>query len=221
MNKKVGFIAGGVVIVAVFAAVISLVLLRQPESPVQEPNLAGTWKVYQNAGDRLSDEFLTFTADSVDYYKGDVETPFASATYEVKGTTLTIEALGKEFTVRVLSNNQVVLTEPNTIEWKLHRIAENEITGATLPKDTLVGSWNCVMMAGEVRENEVLDFTETTITDTRDGKTFLSTSYAWIAGQTITLDDPSMVFLVYRPSADVVILYDTNDGYLWELHKSN
>jgi len=221
MNKKVGFIAGGVVIVAVFAAVIAFVLLRQPEGLTQEPNLIGTWKVYQNADKRLSDEFLTFTANSVDYYKGGVETPFTSATYEMEGTTLTIEALGKEFTVRVLSDHQVILTQPNTIEWKLHRIAENEKMGATLPENTLVGSWDCVMMAGEKRENEVLEFTEATITDTRDGKTFLSTSYAWTAGQTIALEDPSIVFQVYCPSEDVAMLYDINDGYLWELHKSS
>ena len=71
-------------------------------------------------------------------------------------------------------------------------------------------------MAGEPKENEVMTFTDTKITDTRNGEEYLSSQYELTSGHSLKLNDISKEFYVYK-NANAMLLIDKVDGYVWEL----
>ncbi len=72
-------------------------------------------------------------------YRDGAETPFLSTTFTLNdGTTLRMEDIGKEFAVQQVSENNVILVEPNTMEWKMFRVSANGVYPADFSIDSIL-----------------------------------------------------------------------------------
>jgi len=73
-KKPLWLVLGGVVIIAVFAVAISLILSSKKNeanlNSNQKLDLKGVWLVYQYLDNKINDEFMVFTEDTVADYRG-------------------------------------------------------------------------------------------------------------------------------------------------------
>ncbi len=219
MKKKIGLIAGGVVIVAVAIIVIVLIKIGYENNDALEVNLKSTWVVYQYGADKIDNEYMIFTENKVsDYRDGNVE-PFVKSSYTYKDGLLNMPEISREFTIKVISDYNIVLVEPNTKEWKMVRVASSDEPIKKIGAKDIVGDYTVISVAGEKRNNEFMSFTGSSLVDTRDGKEYLACDY--------TLDSETHLlhanqidkdFLVYM-NGNYLLMIDISDRYVWELAK--
>ncbi len=217
MKKKGLIIAGGILIIAVVVAVVCFIITGDSGSnPTSTVELEGTWCVYQYAENKIDNEFMVFNNSSVSDYRDGNEDPYITSSYTYENGKLTMPEISKEFTVRVVSDSNIILVEPDTREWKMIKVSNGDRDINDLTASDLVGEYTVVMMAGEQRSNEVMVFTDSTFTDTRDGEEYLSCKYELTSSNLLKASDISKEYYVYKNS-NVLILIDKADGYVWEL----
>lgn len=216
MKKKSLVIAGGVFIVAVLAVVIAFVITRGNNITASEVDLNGTWCVYQYAENKIDNEFMVFNEGTVSDFRDGKEEPYITSSYTYENGTLVMAEIAKEFAVRVISDNNIILVEPDTREWKMIKVSNGDRDVKELTPADLTGEYTVVSVAGEPRENEVMVFTDTKITDTRNGEEYLASQYELISGHSLKLNDISKEFYVYK-NANTIMFIDKADGYVWEL----
>lgn len=219
--KKGMYIAGGIVIV-VAIALISVFLLTTGAPEAETIDLTGVWKVYRHGDDLIDNEYMVFEGSQVADYRDGAETPFLSATFTSNdGTTLRMEDIGKEFAVRQVSENNVILVEPNTMEWKMFRVSANGVQPADFNRDFMIGKWSVILYAGQAKTDEVMEFTDTALADYRNGELYMTGEYVWNADGTFEVPSIGHTFAPYVVDEDSLILHDLTDGYLWELECNN
>lgn len=216
MKKKSLVIAGGVFIVAVLAVVIAFVITRGNNITASEVDLNGTWCVYQYCENKIDNEFMVFNEGTVSDFRDGKEEPYITSSYTYENGTLVMAEIAKEFAVRVISDNNIILVEPDTREWKMIKVSNGDRDVKELTPADLTGEYTVVSVAGEPRENEVMVFTDTKITDTRNGEEYLASQYELISGHSLKLNDISKEFYVYK-NANTIMFIDKADGYVWEL----
>ena len=221
MKKKGLLIAGGALILVVIIAIaIFLAATAKPADPTID--LTGIWKVYRYGDDVISSEYMIFDSEQVSDYRDGAAEPFISSSYTwVDSTTISMEQNKRTFTVRQVSENNVILVEPNTIEWKMFRVSANGVQPGDFDPAALPGKWNVVMHAGQAITNESMEFTETALTDYRDGAVYLESEYIWNEDGTLTATGLNHTFEVYASDDNTIILFDLTDGYLWELENAS
>ena len=222
-KKPLWLVLGGVVIIAVFAVAISLILSSKKNednlNSNQKLDLKGVWLVYQYLDNKINDEFMVFTEDTVADYRGGKQEPFASSSYTFADGKLSMPDISKEFTVRIISDNCVFLVEPDTREWKLARVASSLDSIPEVTASSLAGEYDVVCVVGEKRNNEVMVFDETSLTDYRDGKEYLKCDYSLDeSGRLLHAIDIGQDFLVYLNSNSLILIEDQT-RYVWELKK--
>ncbi len=215
--KKGMYIAGGIVIV-VAIALISVFLLSTGAPKAEVVDLTGIWKVYRCGDDLIDNEYMVFEENHVADYRDGAEEPFLSAAYTLSdGTTLRMEDIGKEFAVRQVSKNNVILVEPNTMEWKMFRVTENGVQPANFNREAIIGKWTVVMHAGQVKTDEIMEFTDAAMADYRSEELYIEGEYVWNEDGTFAVPVIGHTFAPYMAGEDTIILHDLTDGYLWEL----
>ena len=216
MKKKSLVIAGGVFIVVVLAVVIAFVIIGGNNTSALEVDLNGTWCVYQYAENKIDNEFMVFNEGVVSDFRDGKEDPYITSSYTYENGTLVMAEISKEFTVRVISDNNIILVEPDTREWKMIKVSNGDRDIKELTPADLIGEYTVVSVAGEPRENEVMTFSDTKITDTRNDEEYLASQYELTSGHSLILNDISKEFYVYK-NANAMLLIDKVDGYVWEL----
>ena len=219
MNQKVR-IGIGLVFIACVVGIVSYILFsgngEEIPSESKEISLAGTWRVYQYIGQNVDNEFMVFDEDNVDDYRDGVQEPYASSTYSYENGELSMPDISKEFTVRILTKNHIILVEPNSYEWRMIKVANGGEDIQDVTAADLMGEYDVTMVAGEPRDSETMTFTETDFTDVRDGKEYLSSKYEMLTSHIINAIGISKEFDVYQ-NGDALMLIDRVDGYAWEL----
>ena len=172
--------------------------------------------MYQYIGQNVEDELMVFNEDSVADYRDGVQEPYASSTYTYENGTLNMPDISREFTVRILTENHIILVEPNSYEWRMIKIADGGEKVQDVTAAGLVGEYDVIMVAGEPRESETMTFTETDFTDIRDGEEYLSSEYELLTSHILHAVGISKEFDVYQ-NGDALMLVDRVDGYAWEL----
>ena len=82
----------------------------------------------------------------------------------------------------------------------------------------LVGEYDVLLVAGEKRTDAIIAFTDTTLTDTRNGEVFLSCNYELNSGHLLNAPEISKEFTAYKNGSSLMLI-DNTDGYIWELKK--
>lgn len=217
MKKKGLIIAGGILIVAVIVAVVCFIITGDKgNTPTSTVELDGTWCVYQYAENKIDNEFMVFNNGSVSDYRDGNEDPYITSSYTYENGNLVMPEISKEFTVRVVSDNNIILVEPDTREWKMIKVSKGDRDFKNLTASDLVGEYAVVMVAGEKRSNEVMAFTDSTLTDTRDGEKYISCSYEIVSGHLLKAADISKEFYIYK-NDNILMLIEKDEGYVWEL----
>ena len=78
----------------------------------------------------------------------------------------------------------------------------------------MVGEYDVVMVAGEKRSNEVMAFTDSNLTDTRDGEKYISCNYEIVSGHLLKAVDISKEFYIYK-NGNILIFNDTTKDFLY------
>ncbi len=219
MKKKGLIIAGGILIIAVVAAVVCFIITGDNDSnSVSTVELDGTWCVYQYAENKIDNEFMVFNNGSVSDYRDGNEEPYITSSYTYENEKLVMPEISKEFTVRAVSDNNIILVGPDTREWKMIKVSNGDRDIKDLTASDLVGEYTVVMMASEQRSNEVMVFTDSTFTDSRDGEEYLSCKYELTSSHLLKASEISKEYYVYK-NGNVLMFIDKADGYVWELRE--
>lgn len=217
MKKKGLIIAGGIFIIAVMVAVICFIITGGSGSnPTSTVKLDGTWHVYQYGENKIDNEYMVFNNGSISDYRDGNEDPYITSSYTYENGKLIMPEISKEFTVRVVSDNNIILVEPDTREWKMIKVSDGDRDYKALTPADLVGEYDVVMVAGEKRTNEVMTFTDSNLTDTRDGAKYISCNYEIVSGHLLKAPDISKEFYIYK-NGSVLMLIEKDEGYVWEL----
>lgn len=219
MKKKIALIVGCVLIVAVAIIVVILIKLGYGNNGDLSLNLESTWIVYQYGADKVDDEYMIFTEDEVLDYRDKKAEPFVKSSYTYKDGLLNMPEINKKFTIKIISNNNIVLVEPDTKEWKMLRVASSDGNIKKIGTKDIVGDYTVISVAGEKRDNEYMSFTETSLVDTRNGKEYIVCDYT-LDSETHLLhaDQIGKDFIVYM-NGNNLLLIDVADRYVWELVK--
>ena len=215
--KKGLIISGCILIVTVFVAVTIFVNSGStPSEPAPEVNLRGTWRVYQYAENKVDNEYMMFGADVFSDFRDGNNEAYITSSYQFSDGILVMPEISKNFSLRTVSDNNIILVEPDTREWKLIKVSNGnmdfwEPKGADLTGDYLVS-----MVAGETRSNEEMVFSESSLTDYRDGELYISSDYELISGHVLRAVALSKDFYIYK-NGDVLMMIEKDDGYVWEL----
>ncbi len=218
MKRKIGFVLGAFFIIAVTAVSFCLIIFSKKTSE-QKISFEGVWLVYQYAENKVDNEIMVFDKNTVSDYRDRNIDAFSTSSYTYENGELNMPDVSKKFTVRVKSDNNIVLMEPDTKEWKMARIASSISSISNLSPADLAGKYNVVRVAGETKHNEVMTFSETTLVDTRNGEEYISCDYLLENnGHLLHATEIGKDFLVYM-NANNLILIDCADRYVWELAK--
>lgn len=216
--KRTLVIIGMIFILVVAAGIAVFSLNVTSDNPGQEIDLRGTWFVYQFAEHKIRNEYMVFDDDSVSDYRDGKSLPFMTSTYTYEDNRLILPDVPKEFTVRIISENNIILIEPDTREWKMIRVTLNDQIVEPVTPANLAGEYDVLMLAGEKRSNEIMTFSETQLVDYRDGEEYLSCSYEMKSDHILYAIDLQTEYHIYK-SGNYVLLVDIAEGYVWELHK--
>lgn len=96
------------------------------------------------------------------------------------------------------------------------KVSNGDRDNKALTAADLVGEYDVIMVAGEKRTNEVMTFTDSNLTDTRDGAKYISCNYEIVSGHLLKAADISKEFYIYR-NGSVLMLIEKDEGYVWEL----
>ena len=217
MKKKGVIIAGGILIIAVLVAVFCFIITSNNvifQTPTVE--LDGTWYVYQYAENKKNNEIMVFINGSVSDYRDGNEDPYITSSYTYENGKLIMSEISKEFSVRVVSDNNIILVEPDTREWKMIKISNGDRDFKDLTTSDLSGEYDVVMVANEKRLNEVMTFTDSNLTDTRDGAKYISCNYEIVSGHLLIAKEISKEFYIYK-NGSILLLIEKDAGYVWEL----
>lgn len=216
-NKKL-FILSLTFLAGVLAIVIYFIAFAGNVSKEGSIELYGTWLVYQYAENKIDDEYMVFTENIASDYRGGSEDPYITSSYTYDGKSIDMKDISKSFIVSIKSNNCIVLIEPDTKEWKMIRVAEPGQDVLEMTTENLKGEYIVDRVAGEVRNNEVMTFTETRLVDMREGGEFLSCAYNLVDKHLLRVDELEKDYLVYM-NGKTLMLIDATDRYVWELTK--
>lgn len=217
MKKKGLLILGGIMIVAVFAVVIFIISSTgKSTAPAEAFSIDGTWRVYQYAENRVENEFMVFQNGSVKGYRDGNDEAYLNSNFTFESGTLTFSDASKKFAVRIISNNNIIIVEPDTREWKMIKVSDGDRDIKDLLSADLVGDYDVLLVAGEKRTEEVISFTDVSFRDTRRGEEFISASYELISGHLLKMPDIAKEFTCYK-NGTALMLIDNVDGYIWEL----
>lgn len=221
MKKKILVVCGGLLIVAVLATVICFIILGDKNEANNDNalDITGTWCVYQYGEKMIDNEQMVFDGETVKDYRDGNADEYMSSSYIFEDSTLKCPDVDLEFTVRIISENNIVLIEPNTMEWKLVRAANiNEQIKQVTEKD-LVGEYILLSVAGEKKENETMIFDESSFTDYRNGEQFLVCDYELTSANRLVAADINKDYHVYIYN-NFLLLVDISEGHVWELLKN-
>ena len=218
MKKSILVILGAIAITIVLGGVLLFIGNSATSSNgIVTVDLNGTWYVYQYGSDIVENEIMVFSDGNVFDYRDDSDSPAITSTYTYTSDgILNMHDVSREFTVRIVSENNIILIEPNTIEWKLVRIADPEQKIEEVTNDKLQGQYIVKMVAGEVRTNEEMIFTENQLTDVRDGEEYISCSYEMRSGHLLYAIELSKEYTVFI-NGTTAMMIDKAANYVWEL----
>lgn len=217
MKKKGLIVSGGILIVAVIITSVFFILYGDKGNiSTTTVKLDGTWCVYQYAENKIVDEFMVFNNGSVSDYRAGSEDPYVISSYSYDNGKLVLPDISKEFVVRVVSDNNIILVEPDTREWKMIKVSNGDRDFKDVAASDLIGEYDVVMVAGEKRSNEIMTFTDTNLIDTRDGNEYISSNYEIFSGHLFKATDISKEFYIYK-NGSVLMLIEIDEGYVWEL----
>lgn len=217
MKKKGLIIAGGILIIAVLVAVFCFIIYGDKDiAVVSKADLNGTWRVYQYAENKIDNEYMVFNHDSISDYRDGNKEPYITSKYTYENGKVVMPDISKEFAVKIISDNNIVLVEPDTREWKMIKVSNGDRDYKDLTSSDIAGEYDVIMVAGEKRINEVMAFTDSTLIDTRNGEQFISCNYEIVSGHSLKAADISKEFYIYKNSS-VLLLLDKDENHVWEL----
>lgn len=225
MKKKAIFITCTVVALLAIAAMIVFVFSgRDSDVPEQKvPDLSGAWEVaamFQNGAPTFVDgQYMTFSDGRAKYYNGN-ETPSAESSYSIDVDTLKLPEISREYKVVVDTENYVRLYESHEKWMVLIRYPSDDLTETPVDKTKLQGKWNVIYKAGGA-VSEVLEFSEDTLNDYRNGATTpdATSAYSWKEGAIVYAEKWNKEFEYHYVSESTIVFIETDTGYVWELER--
>lgn len=225
MKRKILFISCAVIALIAIAAMIVFVFVGKddpaPEQDVMD--ITGTWEVVAMVQDDtpmfLDGQYMSFTDTEAKSFKDANNEPYAESVYSITGNILSLPDIGREYTVTVDTANYMRLYESPEKWMVLVRYPNSDLSEVALDTTHIHGKWNVLYKAnGPV--SEVLEFTEDTLNDYRNGATTpdASSSYSWKDGNVYAYKW-NKEFEYHYISESVIIFVETDTGYIWELER--
>ncbi len=218
--KKV-FIGLGIALIVVALVVTGIFLYKtKDEGKDLAFNIEGTWKVLENAGERVDTEFLVFENATASQYR-DGKVVHTSA-YTIKGTDVYLKDLDVQYYIHFISENNIVLVNTaDKSELRVIRVGGMDNKTVEDKKAVIIGKWKVVMQGNlPDADNEYVIFTENTFEDYRNGseEPFISCPYYWDDNGLVHIETMSKIVEIYPVTDDFVIMLDESET-IWEISR--
>lgn len=230
MKKKVVYIICGAVILAALIGMLIFIFNGNNAGSDDEQktiNLVGTWEVaavVQNDTPTFADEeFMVFTEDKASNYRSGNSEPFASSSYEISADSkLILPDISRNYTIDQKTDNCVRLYETADKYLLLIRYKNADMSEVAADKEVLIGKWNVLYRSADEKFEEVLEFSDDTLNDYRNGSSDpVSTSaYSWQEDKYIFADKWNKKFEFHSISDNTIIFIECDTGIAWELQKA-
>ena len=227
MTKKIALVASCVFVVV--ALVVALIFVFSGDTPAPEEksvSVEGTWKVTAHVANGITtisdNEYIVFDATMANCYKDDLTTPYATSVYSIDGETMKCDDISMTYIIDYITDNIIDLYETPDIHMILVRYPNGDMSAIETDASVLDGKWEVVCHSGSIVSGEYLDFKDGTFDfyrsspDTPDA----TTDYVWGEGGHLIVDAWAKDMLVHKIAEDVIILLETESGYVWELKKA-
>ena len=229
MKKNMIYILCGVLIVAALAAMLIFVFSgdNSPEQPTVD--LKGTWKVVayvQNETVSIVDkEFMVFDDTSVNDYRDQADTPFATSQYSLdEALLLKLPDINRQYKVVKHTDNYICLYENETTYLELIRFASVDMSPAAPDPSVIEGKWEIKYRnTSTPYAGDTLLFENGTLSHYKSGSTTpaATSSYEWTEEGQLNIVLWSKNMKVYQMADGNIVMFElaTDTGFVWELKK--
>ena len=219
MKKKTLVIAGAILITVVLGAVLFFVLQDGEKQSEETISLKGTWLVFQHGDDKPRNDYMVFSDNNVSYYRDGDTTPAATSTYSIKDNNLSTPDIEKSFTIQVISDNHVMLTETNTVVWRLLLVGESDADTTKIIPESIEGVYDVKAVDEGKRYNETMTFTDSHLSFVQDGTETISSDYTLSDDGILCLTTINREYNVYMNGNNLFFI-TAGDITVWELYKT-
>lgn len=219
MKKKAFVIVGAVVIIAVLGAVLFFVLHRQEKQHVETVSLNGTWLIFQHGNELPREEFMVFTDTNVSYYRNGDSNPAASSAYSIKDGKLSTPDINKNFSIRIISENNIELTESNMTVWRLLLVGDPDVDKSKIIPASVDGVYDVKVVGEEPRHDEKMTFSDSHLSFVQGGKETISSDYFITDNGILHLTTINRDYYVYVNGNNLLFIGVVDNG-VWELYKT-
>lgn len=218
MKRKAFLIAGTIFIILVLGGVLFFIWGNSEKQSGKTVSLKGTWLVYQHGEDLSREEFMVFSNDNISYYRKGNAAPIVSSKYSIKDSELNAPDIDKTFSVHIISDNNIELTEPNTVVWRLLLVGDPDIDKTKIIPEKVEGIYDVKVVGEESRYNETMTFKNSHLSFIQNGKETISSNYSVTGDGLLHLTTIKRDYYVYANGRNLFFI-GVNDNGIWELYK--
>ncbi len=153
------------------------------------------------------------------YYNGAGDAPAATSAYTLKDGKLTVPDLDRTFSVRVISNNNIDLSEPSTVVWRLLLVGSAEANRTALAPKSVEGVYNVKVVGEQPRYDETMTFENGHLSFVQNGSESISSDYVLTEDGILQLTTIGREYRAYA-NGDNLLFIGVADNSVWELTRS-
>ena len=218
--KKKSFVVIGAILIAVVLGAVLLFVFHGGENQADETiSLQGAWLVYQHGDELPRNDFMVFNENSVSYYSNGDSEPAASSMYSIQGSQLSTPDIDKTFSIRSISENNVMLTESNSVVWRLLHIGNSYEDMSNVVPENIEGVYDVKAVGEETRINETMTFADSHLSFVQDGSEIISSDFTISDDGILHLTTIGRDYYVYENGNDLFFIGVSDNG-VWELYKA-
>ncbi len=211
MAKKI-FIIAAVAVLIIAAVICTIFLIKTKDLEPEEKgiSLEGTWRIFKTGNSEQGVEYFVFDGSSVKNYREGMAEPAFESAYSMNGIVVTVDKLSEDFSVEKKTDNVMLLYNQENEYLLVRARAENVTAAPTYTRSDFVGTYNVLLHANGVFGEEVITFDADQFVCTRNGETFLATTFT-VENNVLKLVTPkgAMELKICYNDGDVIRLVET------------
>lgn len=227
MKKKSIYITCGIFITIAIVAMFVFIFGGENTFDSEKIDVEGTWKVatYINSENitLVDDEYMVFDLEKATNYRNGAV--YLESRYLMEdNSTIKLKDINCEYRVEKYTDNYIRLYENKNVYMDLIKCFDADLSEKVIDTSIVSGRWNVIYrQTDQVIVDEYLVFEDEVMSDYRNGEVVpvLVSDYSWQYGNHLIAESLGKDMVLNIISDNIIILIETDTGYIMELHKAN